>query len=151
LLPGRPGMGLWPTTLTHVASREVGKDPKNLDEALTGLAKAFSVRPFGDPAQVAKSATESAKRVQTLIDSLAERDFDANIVNQTRAYLADFDGEKYPDYDSARQRAWAYFMVTQEQHWTKELRDRNAKELYRSRLTEFSQHLKGGLLLTLPS
>jgi hypothetical protein len=82
---------------------------------------------------------------------LADKNFDETTVNRTRTLLADFDGENFPDYDSARQRAWSYFMVTQEQQWTKGLRDRNAKELYRTRLTEFSEKLKGGLLLTLPS
>jgi hypothetical protein len=151
LKPGRPMMNIWPTTLARIGSRYVGKEEKDLDQHWAGLAETFSERPFGEPGQVAKAASRWANHTQELINKLKESKFDRDAQVRMKSLLLDIAGDKYLDYDSARQCAWALFMVSEELDWKKEWKDRNAKELYRSRLKQFSEPLNGILQLTMLS
>jgi hypothetical protein len=151
LKPGRPMMNLWPTTLARLGSRFLGKEEKELDERWVALAGTFSERPFGDPRQVAKEASGWANDTKGLIKQLSESTFDREEQLRIKSLLLDIKTDNYPDYDSARQRTWALFMVSEELEWKKEWRDQNAKELYRSRLKQFSGPLDGILQLTLLS
>jgi hypothetical protein len=151
LKPGRPMMSLWPTTLARIGSLYLGKQEKELDEHWAGLAGKFSDRPFGDPGQVAKGASGWANHTQGLIEELSKRTFNREAQVRIKSLLLDISADKYPDYDSARQRSWALFMVSEELDWNKEWKDQNSKELYRRRLKQFSEPLNGVLQLTLLS
>jgi hypothetical protein len=151
LKPGRPMMNPWPTTLARIGSLFLGKQHNELDEHWAGLAGKFSDRPFGDPGQVAKEASGLASHTQGLIEELIKKSFNREAQVRIKSLLLDISTDKYPDYDSARQRSWALFMVSEELDWKKEWKDQNSKELYRSRLKQFSEPLNGVLQLTLLS
>lgn len=112
--PGRPHLQPWPTVLVRSGLRSLDSDETQLDQALGSLLKVFDSRPFGDPVKAAEEAGKAVAWTDTLIARLIERKLDRLAAEKVLSNLAILKDNEYPDYDSARQRAWGYLMVCSE-------------------------------------
>jgi len=111
-IPGRPMPRPWPMALIPAAIRHASasadQDLRDFHAAIGKLADAFSARPFGDPAKVAAAAKDAGDWVDKLIKNLeAAKYTQADAKKLLSAACAAADGPA-PDYDSARQIAWAF-------------------------------------------
>lgn len=109
--PGRPGMRDWPLTLARAATRYVGESDAPLNEQLQGLTAAFDARPFGDPVRVEAAARGIAAWADGLAVKVAQKPADQAAALQFLKELCTVPPGEVPDYDSARQRAWAFRLV----------------------------------------
>jgi hypothetical protein len=113
---GRVPMRPIPTALVKLAVRHVsgGKEGDKREAAfsqlLKGVEEGFNKQPFGDPGTIAPAAAQLAEWADGLAKELNEKgkDFDKEAVARLLALLPRIAQEKAPDYDSARQIAWAY-------------------------------------------
>jgi hypothetical protein len=108
--PGRPSVRSWPTVLVELGTFEFSGDGKTAElKALLGeLTVACDVRPFGEPKKVAASARKLAGWVDRLLPAIRERRIDREAARRLVNRLCALPEEKLPDYDSARQIAWAF-------------------------------------------
>jgi hypothetical protein len=117
--PGRPQMRPWPVSLAKAVLQVVGKDQQKNQEFETGLgalARAFSEQPFGNCASIATAS----KGLESLLtrtagsDSMATPGFDEASVKELLRSLCAVGLDAIPDYDSARQIAWALKIIYSE-------------------------------------
>lgn len=106
-IPGRPQMRDWPTALVKVALRYLGEPDHQLDVHLKSLAQAFDAQPFGKPADVRQAAAAVAGWTKGLIEKIQQEKCEGATRKLLQAICAVSVAE-YPDYDSARQLAWAF-------------------------------------------
>jgi hypothetical protein len=104
--PGRPAMREWPTALARVAARSVGEEAR-LDENLNALATAFVARPFGRPSDIAATASNFTGWLNDLTAKLSAKKYDQAAARDLLRQLCTLRPNDLPDYDSARQLAWA--------------------------------------------
>ena len=113
--PGRPGMRDWSLALLPITSVVVNDAQTNteLDEKLKALYSAFDARPYGSPKEVAQAARDLAtwaeRRTARLNADATPYDIPAALAVLRR--LARLPAERVPDYDTARQIAWAFRVV----------------------------------------
>lgn len=148
--PGRPQMQVWPTELTRVGLSHIKQKETDFDASLRKLADAFSERPFGNPASIAKEASQLIRWMDGVIDHLKENKFSKESVTSLRQALTSFKKDAYPDYESARQRAWAFIILSDELAWKGQTEGEQKKE-YRRRLNDIDKQLAHQLMLQLPS
>ncbi len=109
-IPGRPTTPDWPLVLARLG---VEGRQNELDGRLSKLREGLGRRPFGD-----ESTPAAARAVADWADA-AIRDFSASPIDEARAFglldrLARMAIEAPPDYDSARQIAWAFRAIYHE-------------------------------------
>jgi hypothetical protein len=109
--PGRPRMRAWSVTLARVAVRQAGADENEFRARLNDLDRAFDSRPFGDPEAVAKAAAALIERLDGAAKKLADTKYTRARARELVAELCRLPENDVPDYDSARQRAWAFRIV----------------------------------------
>jgi hypothetical protein len=109
--PGRPVVRAWPTVLIEAGTSLVGKkeDLAGLDKRLRALVQAGNARPFGTPADVARTTADVAAWCDTVLPALKETRLDQNKVLKLMQTLCATYGEEsnesLPDYESAKQIA----------------------------------------------
>jgi len=114
--PGRPGLRDWPLALLSVTFPLAGDDPKfhaDFEEKLKALYKAFDDRPYGDPKEVAAAAESLATWAKDLGGLLNDDKvhYDRRAALEVLRRLAALPADRAPDYDTARQIAWAFRVV----------------------------------------
>lgn len=123
--PGRVPLPGWPETLVRLgiaATEPDAADMKRatgaLDQDLATLFKANDARPYGDAAQVAAAAEAVRGRAAALLKSLTGSNdkplFDRKAAIRLLGSLCKLAQEGTPDYDSARQLAWAFRVIVSE-------------------------------------
>src|SRR5436853_4759500 len=113
--PGRPQIPRWPPALVGVAIDEVNaanvtaaeKSRAEFAKLLENLDAPFRRQPFGDPAAIAEPAMQLVAFLDRLLIQLKPLKFDRAAANRALQHLCDAALNGTPDYDSARQIAWA--------------------------------------------
>jgi hypothetical protein len=122
--PGRPPLRAWPTTLVDLGiyhavlgdSNSAAASSPDLRKRLMSLQKVLDERPFGKAAAVAPHAAdlaEWAKQYTEIIGARANK-LDRTASGRLLAELLRIEKQRIPDYDSARQIAWAFRVLQQE-------------------------------------
>ncbi len=123
--PGRPPMRPWPQALVelglfHAAAADEAANilTGEFKTKLRKVQDAFDRQPFGDSAAVKKTALEMAAWTQTQIELIQKniRDNKYGELTSERllSRLLDWKGKTLPDFDSARQLAWAFAALHRE-------------------------------------
>jgi hypothetical protein len=116
--PGRPQFRPWPLALSRLALASIGRDTSSQHNALVkhlqALRAAFNARPFGEAAQVAVAARDLADWADTMILAVRSSRFDRSTPPRLLASLVALSEDEFPDYDSARQIAWAFKTIYEE-------------------------------------
>jgi hypothetical protein len=126
--PGRPQMREWPTALVKASLLFLGDKPSALAEHLKPLREEFDNTPFGNPGRVAAAADKvvvwaderlkalNAKKAKKKKDDpdQFERPLDRAGALTILCSLATLPPDETPDYDSARQIAWAIEIIYHE-------------------------------------
>jgi hypothetical protein len=122
--PGRPPLRPWPTALAELGIYQSARGDKakidgysrDFKWKLQALQEALEVRPFGKAEAVARQAQELsdwAKRHAESIGAQAAK-YDPTTPRRLLAELLRVEKHTTPDYDSARQIAWAFRVLQQE-------------------------------------
>lgn len=105
--PGRPMLRAWPTTLTKLAIKRAGHDPKEFDQRLQSIEKLLSEQPFGRRERWHATIRPLTDWLDVQALSLERkplpRDEGLGLLREI-ALIAESD---LWDYDSARQLVWA--------------------------------------------
>jgi hypothetical protein len=119
--PGRVPMRPWPTALVRLAVRQAAGDSKDaesltaeLDKHLQHVRDGFDVRPFGNPARIAPAADALAAWAKDLARQVNNKPCDTAAARSLLAQIPSLYQDGTPDYDSARQVAWAFKVVYEE-------------------------------------
>ena len=114
-VPGRPGVRDWPLALLPVALPLAGDETfsTEFEDKRKALNKAFDARPYGDPKAVAAAAGALAKWADCLTARLNANavPYDRPAALDVLRRLARLPAGRAPDYDAARQTAWAFRVV----------------------------------------
>jgi hypothetical protein len=115
---GRPAMREWPAALVEAALGLAADSElsRRFQDEQRQLRQAFDARPFGDRKQIAAHAHQLAGLCDSLLAHLRKTTFDAKVARTLLRELCSFQAGAAPDYDSARQRAWAFEMIYGELH-----------------------------------
>ena len=123
LAPGRPLIPRWPQALVNVAIEQIaGSDQraaaekkKQFAKLLDDLDDPFRRQPFADPGEIAAPAKKLSEFLnRELLDPIKTLKCDQQASLAAMRQLCAAAGEKTPDYDSARQLAWAFHSVYEE-------------------------------------
>jgi hypothetical protein len=109
--PGTPRLREWSLTLARSAVRQAGEDPSQLQAKLDKLYLVFENRPFGDPEEVAKAAEDLVGWLDGVAKKLANVKYTHAAAREVLAELSRLPDKDVPDYDSARERVWAFRIV----------------------------------------
>lgn len=114
-IPGRPHMQTWPLGLVHVGIRHVAGNEdeaktlaKELHDALAKLHRAYDEQPFGNAPEVATAAKELVVWSDAYRARLAKAPYDKAAALRILHELAK---QPAPDFETARQLAWAFETV----------------------------------------
>jgi hypothetical protein len=119
--PGRPQVRPWPLALVELAVRFTAPNEKTAGEQLEklraarqDLEQATSAQPFGNPDQVRAAASKIKAWSDELISRADALNLDPSAVVRLLKTLCAMATESAPDYDSARQLAWAFQRIYSE-------------------------------------
>ncbi len=117
--PGRPLAPDWPMALVQLgiaagdsASATIRQD--RLDQSLSKVQHSLKSRPFGDAPTLGPAAREVAGWADSAIHDLKDTVFDAAKARTLLDRLCKLAAGRNPDYDSARQIAWAFRVIYRE-------------------------------------
>jgi hypothetical protein len=112
--PGRPAMRRWPEAaailaIRHTATSEADKETrvKEFHDRMAALQRAFDARPFGDPPAIAAAAAQMAEWTRPVLGALQKATYHRADAERFVHELCTLWNDKLPDYDTARQIAWA--------------------------------------------
>jgi hypothetical protein len=117
--PGRPGPLDWPAILIQLGIEAAGPQQApaqqaQLEQLLLAFQESLTTRPFGDR----ESAVRTARSVERWADRLLQNlDRTILVENQARGLLkrlCQMASKSIPDYESARQIAWAFRIIYHE-------------------------------------
>jgi hypothetical protein len=116
--PGRPSAPEWPLVLANLAIDSSGTQQNETPKALLKLnlgafQQGLMAQPFGDP-DTARAAARVASSAEPLIQDLNDDTLDADKARRLLLRLCTMAAETIPDYDSARQIAWAFQVIYRE-------------------------------------
>jgi hypothetical protein len=116
--PGRPQVRAWPAELVKLALRYLGEDENALQSAMAKLTAAFDSQPFGNAREVTDNALDVAKWADKVLQKLEmklkkEKLHHPECLRLLRS-LCSQATVAIPDYDSARQIAWAFKIIYDE-------------------------------------
>jgi hypothetical protein len=123
LAPGRPLIPRWPQALVNVAieqiagtdQRAAAEKKKQFAKLLDDLDDPFRRQPFADPGEIAAPAKKLSEFLnRELLDPIKTLKCDQQASLAAMRQLCASAAEKTPDYDSARQLAWAFHSVYEE-------------------------------------
>jgi Cytochrome c554 and c-prime len=112
--PGRPVFRPWSLALLelgllHLEGTGQAKEFRTqLDKGVKDLQKVLDAQPFGDHTQVAQAAGQLAAWADSMIRALDKAPFDRATCAKALPLLAELAKKHTPDFDSARQLAWAF-------------------------------------------
>jgi hypothetical protein len=117
--PGRPTVPEWPLVLIPLAIDACGPQEREvrqtqLQQLLAEFHESQRSRPFGDPARAVPAARRVAAWADSLLTSLRTTTFDAPMAERLLERLGRITLDRIPDYDSARQIAWAFRVIYHE-------------------------------------
>jgi hypothetical protein len=117
--PGRPTPPDWPLILVRLGVAAMGSQEsaiveRQLREKLAGFQESMKGRVFGDPNRVVPAAQKLAAWADSTIRGLSGRVIDAAIARRLLDQLCHMARETIPDYESARQIAWAFRIIYHE-------------------------------------
>jgi hypothetical protein len=110
-LPGRPTMRSWATALAELAMPQGTASPL---EGMSALTAAFDTTPYGKPNQVATAARNMAAAINPLLAQVRKQKMNQEAAGRLLHQFAARAKGPWPDYDSARQFAWAYRLILSE-------------------------------------
>jgi hypothetical protein len=133
---GRPPLRQWSTALVEVGLHHAAIDTETaaklvteFQDHLAALQSAVDARPFGDPGRVKKQAQVLGqwldRQVRVIQDRIAKGDKSGGYGLKASAKLLDLvvrlqgPSQRVPDFDAARQLAWAYqvlYLDTESKH-----------------------------------
>lgn len=143
-LPGRPQFRPWPAALAQLGVMQSGRTAADLATALKPVQSAGTAQPFGKPDDIVLQAGKAVAWIDSdVLTKLREERCDRAIAEKLLGTLCTLATESTPDYDTARQLAWAFRAVYFELHPEAAARD--------PRVTQALTHLDRDLRLTLPS
>ena len=122
--PGRPieevarELGLPADSIIKVASNENPFGPSTL--AMVALQKAFTSKQLGDAELIAKEAKSFAKWADKLAKDLQDSPVEEASTKKLIELLPTLFAKQTPDFDSARQIAWGYEVLSRDQGKPKE-------------------------------
>jgi hypothetical protein len=136
--PGRPPAKAWPMVLAHLETVS-GAESKSFPEARQTLVAALDQQPFGQPEAVFAATSALAGWAGKLAQNPHEgftRDQAQGLLHS----LVSLPADDYPDFDSARQLAWAFEAIYDE--WFPEKGSKHAHDAeIRKNLADLEQHL----------
>lgn len=142
--PGRPQFRTWPASLAKLSLTSLGRSGADLDAALKPVQLAGSSQPFGKPDEITTQSTTAVKWLDAdVLSPLRDKKIDRTAAERLLVSLCELSAESAPDYDSARQIAWAFNAIYKELHPDAATHD--------PRITQALKHLDRDLRLTLPS
>jgi Cytochrome c554 and c-prime len=121
--PGRPVARVWPTALVDLGIHHAGKTDseraalhREFDAASRRLRETLDARPFGDAPRVRDAAKDLVAWSQRLADRLNDPKtrYSKQDANDLLKHLAAMPAAGTPDFDSARQIAWAFTAIYDE-------------------------------------
>jgi hypothetical protein len=117
-MPGRPQFRQWPLALIKLGLHHAGQDQKatEFDKKLRALQSAFASQPFGKLPDVVRAAGELADWCKQLEIGLSKPScqYDQTAAIRLLRYVCAMSAAEIPDYDSARQMAWAFRIIYSE-------------------------------------
>ena len=124
---GRVPMRTWPIDLVRLSVHHLAKDKDGakvkldeLDGHMVALQKAFTSKQLGDAGQIIKEANLFAKWADDLAAELQKSTVDEKATKKLFDLLPATFAKQTPDYDSARQIAWGYEVLSRDLGTTKE-------------------------------
>jgi hypothetical protein len=145
--PGRPQMRPWPTVVARVSLGELRKTAggaQGLEDGLKQLYQAFDGQPFGDCDQIGPATKKLAASLTEWANQSAAKptpEFKA-LAPELLQSLCRVAQKAIPDYDSAREMAWAFQIIYE---------DWKPKEAADPEVTAQIKALRESLKLQLPS
>ena len=127
--PGRVPMRTWPIDLVRLGVVHLGKDEAvsksnlaKLDAHVVALQKAFTAKQLGDANKIVEEAESFADWADKLAQELQspKADVDEAATKRLLALLPPMYADKSLDFDSARQVAWGYEVLSRDLGMTKE-------------------------------
>ena len=119
--PGRVPMRTWPIELVRLSVRHLAKDDAGgkadlakLDAHMVALQKAFTAKQLGDADQIVKEANLFAKWADKLAKDLQDSTVDEAATRKLLDELPTMFAKKTHDFDSARQIAWGYEVLSRD-------------------------------------
>ncbi len=147
--PGRPQPRSWPLALVKLGILHIGQDEaaskamsQELREKLGKLYQAFDIQPFGKPEDIAKAASEVAQWSDQLATQVAGAKYEQPSALSLLHKLCRLVAAETPDYDTARQMAWAFQMIYAEL---------NPKPATDAKIQQLLKNLDADLKLDLPA
>jgi hypothetical protein len=117
--PGRPGVPEWPLVLArlYIEAASPERAPTRtgeLNRHLDAFRRALAAQPFGDAQLAAQSAREVASWSESLLMELRGSPVSRVQARALLGRLCRIAQDRAPDYDSARQIAWAFRAIYNE-------------------------------------
>jgi hypothetical protein len=117
--PGRPTPPEWPQILIWLGIEATGPQQSSrlenqLKQQLAAFHASMRLGPFGNSKSIVSTARNVAEWADSLVQCLNHTMFDQALARQLLARLCKTAGETIPDYDSARQIAWAFRAIYRE-------------------------------------
>jgi hypothetical protein len=145
--PGRPPLRRWPAALAEIILGQADDQAKTAwRQQLQGIGKSLEARPFGKPSEIAPAARQAVVWLDQRLPALVSAKYDRAAALQLLRCLGSLGAEELPDFDSARQRAWAFQIVYQELAGAL-----GAKPVNDQAIQQILQTLEPGLVLKLPA
>jgi len=121
-IPGRPSISAWPSALIALGiglGDRPGTDAtaKQFADKMALLEQELNARPFGRSERIEAIVTDTDGIVpwlDTLADKLIQTSFDRAAAVSLLKQLTELPPKHYPDYNSARQIAWAIVTIDSE-------------------------------------
>jgi hypothetical protein len=110
-----PAMQRWPQELAELVLDQLGGDgTKEYRKKREQIEKALDTQPFGSPQEVSLAARETVDWLDQRIPELSRKKYDRTTATKLLSGLCSLSPEGAPDYDSCRQRMWAFQIIYRE-------------------------------------
>ena len=113
---GRPPVTDWPEALARAGIGASGDESEwaRVQHARAEFVRAAGRRPFGDPARLASASEALARETSPFLATLGAAKFDRESAATLLKRIVDRSSTAPPDFESARQLAWAFWAVATE-------------------------------------
>ncbi len=116
---GRPMPPEWPLVLVPLGIGAAGGQTAPVEEEqfrkhVAAMSEGVRMRPFGDPDATAKATGDFVTWIDSLLKRLDHAVIDHRQARELLERLGEIAGEPIPDYNSARQIAWAFRVIYRE-------------------------------------
>ena len=117
--PGRPTPPDWPWILVRLGNEVVGPNSAaarsdDLNQLRSSFHNRLQAQPFGNPQESARAAAAIVQYADTMIESVNHTLIDATKARRMLDRLCQMARDTIPDFESARQIAWAFRVIYHE-------------------------------------